>query len=48
MPVMGQRELKDRGYLCVMDTWIVKWQEKQDIENLGGGKMLLSVFYSKR
>lgn len=30
MAVMGQRELKDRGYLCVMDPWVAKWQGKQD------------------
>lgn len=53
MAVMGQKELKDKGILCIMDTWIVKWHGKQDsiypdTEDLGGGKMLSSVFYSKQ
>lgn len=55
MAVMRQKELTDRGYLCVMDLWIVKWQGKQDfylprynIEDLGGGILLLSVFSSKQ
>lgn len=51
MAVMGQEELKEKGILCIMDTWIAKWHVKQDsiypdTEDLG--KMLSSVFYSKQ
>lgn len=53
MAVMGQNELKDKGRLCIMDTWIVTWHGKQDsiypdTGYLDGGKMLSSVFYNKQ
>lgn len=38
MAVMGQRELMDKGILCIMDTWIVKSLFTQIQKTLVGAK----------